>query len=101
MAARSSPNAGDLATPVTVHTSERRRSARGTINGEPARSRLVALILGTYTEMPGLTLDLSQAARLFGLRDITCRVVLDALVDANQLHRSPDGKYRASSSGSV
>jgi hypothetical protein len=43
--------------------------------------------------MPGLTLRLEQAARLFGLRTQTCAVVLDDLVRAGHLRRAPDGQY--------
>lgn len=77
---------------------ERRRTVRG-VNGEPARSHLVALVLGTFAEMPGLSVYLHQAARLFGLRESTCSVVLDDLVRDGRLRQSPDGQYRASNSG--
>ena len=73
---------------------ERRRSPRGD-DGEPARSHLVAMILGAYAEMPGLSLHEHQAARLFGLRDVTCRVILADLVEAGMLRRSADGQYRS------
>lgn len=53
---------------------ERRRSVRGGGHGEPHRAQLIALILGSYAEMPGLSLHLDQAQRLFGLREATCRV---------------------------
>ena len=62
---------------------------------EPARAQLVALILGTYAEMPGLSLHLPQAARLFGLREATCQVVLSDLVRDGRLRRSADSQYRA------
>jgi hypothetical protein len=73
--------------------SERRQRPRGTTTGEPPRRHLEALILGTYREMPGLTLHLPQAARLFGVRANTCQVVLDALVREGRLRQSPDGQY--------
>ena len=53
------------------------------------------MILGTYREMPGLALSLSQAARLFGLREQTCGIVLDDLVAAHLLRRTADGEYVA------
>jgi hypothetical protein len=74
---------------------DRRRSARGTPTGEPSRSDLVTMIEATYREMPGLGVHLNQAARLFGLRDRTCEVVLDDLVRDGRLRRSADGQYRA------
>jgi DNA-binding IclR family transcriptional regulator len=45
--------------------------------------------------MPGLILHLNQAARLFGLREQTCRAVLDVLVRQGQLRRAADGQYLA------
>ena len=75
---------------------ERRGMQRDGVNGEPSRSQLVSLVLGTYAEMPGLSLHLNQAARLFGLRETTCAVVLDDLVRERRLRRSTDGQYRAS-----
>jgi len=61
--------------------------------GEPERSDLVALILGTFRETLGERLSLAEAGRLFGLRERTCRVVLDDLVGQNRLRRTNDGRY--------
>jgi hypothetical protein len=80
---------------------ERRRSPRGGVNAEPERPHLVALVLGTYAEMPGLSLQLPQAARLFGLRDRTCEVVLGDLVRDGRLRQSKDGQYRGANSARV
>ncbi len=88
-------------TPTTSHSPERRRSTRGGVHGEPVRVHLVALILGTYAEMPGLSLHLNQAARLFGLREATCQVVLSDLVREGRLRQSADRQYRAANSGQV
>ena len=52
-------------------------------------------ILSSYQEMPGLILHLNQAARLFGLREATCRTVLDELVQQGKLRRAADGQYLA------
>jgi len=52
-------------------------------------------ILSSYQEMPGLILHLNQAARLFGLREATCRTVLDELVRQGKLRRAADGQYLA------
>ena len=43
--------------------------------------------------MPGLSLRLEQAARLFGLRRQTCQVVLNDLVRQGQLRRATDGQF--------
>jgi hypothetical protein len=83
------------------HRTERRRSKRDAVHGEPSRSRLVALVLGTYGEMPGLSLYPRQAARLFGLREATCLVVLADLVRDGSLRQSSDGQYRTANSGVI
>lgn len=73
-------------------TSDRRRDARGS-SAEPSRSELVATILGTYREMPGLCLRIEQAARLFGLPQQTCEVVFEDLVREGQLRRAADRQF--------
>ena len=85
----------ESSTATITERRERRCSVRGGVHGEPARAHLVALILGTYAEMPGLSLHLHQAARLFGLREATCQVVLDDLVRDGRLRQSADSQYRA------
>lgn len=99
MASRSPTDSGYVlsAASRTPASSERRRAARDGVATEASRSRLVALVLGTYAEMPGLSLYLNQAARLFGLRETTCQVVLDDLVREGRLGKSSDGQYRQSS----
>ncbi len=52
-------------------------------------------ILAEFNEMPGLTLTLRQAARLFSLEPVLCGRVLGALVGAGLL--ATDGKTFASS----
>ena len=86
---------------MASHNQERRHSRRDGVRGEPSRPQLTALILGTYAEMPGLSLYVHQAARLFGLREATCLAVLTDLVRDGQLRRSSDGQYRAADSGVV
>ena len=85
---------GSASVETQPEQTERRRSNRDSPQGEPSRSHLVALILGTYAEMPGLCLDERQAARLFGLRETTCRVVLRDLIRDARLIQTTDGKYR-------
>jgi DNA-binding IclR family transcriptional regulator len=57
---------------------------------------LRSTIVGAYREMPGLTLTLAQAARLFGLRDNTCRVVMEDLVREGRLRRTSGNQYAKS-----
>jgi hypothetical protein len=77
------PGAGSL---------DRRRQQRGA-GAEPMRAELVAMVLGTFREMPGLCLHLNQAARLFGVHPTTCEVLLDDLVALGRLRRAHDGQY--------
>lgn len=78
---------------VQHRSPDRRRATREAPGGEPSRRALVAMILGSYREMPGLRLRIEQAARLFGLRMRTCQLVFDDLVQHGQLRRSVDGQY--------
>jgi hypothetical protein len=78
---------------METQTAERRRSQRDAVSGEPPRRQLQAMIIGSYREMPGLSLFLGQAARLFGLRVATCQVVLDDLVGQGVLRRAADGQF--------
>jgi hypothetical protein len=66
---------------------------------EPRHTRhLVERIRSEYLEMPGLTLTLPQAQRLWGLDAVQCQHILGALVDAGFLRRLGSGYVRASSS---
>lgn len=57
------------------------------------RHALVARIHGEFEEMPGLSLTLDQAARLFGLhRDIASRI-LGALIAGRVLRFRSDGQF--------
>jgi hypothetical protein len=58
-------------------------------------SDVISTILETYREMPGLSLYLHQAVRLFGLQVNSCRAVLDQLVARGSLRRTADGQYAA------
>jgi len=73
---------------------DRRRLTRGASRKEPPRRELVATILSLFREMPGLSLHLGQAARLFAMGPSTCRVVLEDLVRRGPLQKLPDGQYR-------
>ena len=48
-------------------------------------------VRGEFNEMPGLQLTIAQAARLWGLDQVACRRVIDALVEAAFLRWTPDG----------
>lgn len=53
----------------------------------------VGRIRAEYLEMPGLSLTLSQAQRLWGLGPDTCRIVLESLVGAKFLTTTRRGCY--------
>jgi hypothetical protein len=58
-----------------------------------ARERLLNRISVEYAEMPGLSLTVAQAQRLFALRDDICTRVLDELTDTAYLRRDANGAY--------
>jgi hypothetical protein len=57
------------------------------------RDGLLTRIRAEYQEMPGMTLRLEQVARLCGMDPLTCKEVLDALIDAGFLCRRANGAY--------
>ncbi len=58
-----------------------------------ARHALVCRIQSEFEEMPGLSLTMSQAARLWGLSpDIAARII-ERLAEARVLRRSNDGQF--------
>jgi hypothetical protein len=60
---------------------------------------LLRRIEAEFREMPGLTLTLPQAARLFSLNSLDCERVLQALVRAGQL-RFYRGSFALAGDGS-
>ena len=54
---------------------------------------LVMRIEGEFLETPGLMLTVAEAQRRFGIDEITCEAVLDALVDSEVLFRTRDRVY--------
>jgi hypothetical protein len=50
-------------------------------------------VRGEFREMPGLTLTLAQAGRLWSLDAVTCADVLSQLVSTGFLCRRPDGAF--------
>ena len=54
---------------------------------------LVMRIEGEFLETPGLMLTVAEAQRRFGIDEITCEAVLDALVDSGVLFRTRDRVY--------
>ena len=52
--------------------------------------QLAVRVRAEFLEMPGLRLTMSQAARLWGMDDETCRRVVDVLVTNSILRRHAD-----------
>jgi DNA-binding IclR family transcriptional regulator len=48
-------------------------------------------VLSEFEEMPGMTLTLRQAARLFGLDQDFCREIMDTLIDSAYLRQTSGG----------
>jgi len=57
------------------------------------REALVRRIRSEFEEMPGLSLTLAQAARLFGLQPDTCLRVLLGLCEQGFVRVRGDGRY--------
>jgi DNA-binding IclR family transcriptional regulator len=57
------------------------------------RQRLVERVRAEYREMPGLSLTLAQARRLFGLPQDACARILDALTREGLLRQETDGRF--------
>lgn len=53
---------------------------------------IIERVIGEYQEMPGLALTISQATRLWGCDEATCRRVVAALVEARMLRFLRDGR---------
>jgi len=51
------------------------------------------IIRGEFEEMPGLLLTKPQVQRLWGLDQLMCDALLDALVAVSFLKRTPCGRY--------
>ena len=51
------------------------------------------IIRGEFQEIPGLHLTKAQVQRLWGLDPGTCDALLEALVDARFLRRTPSGAH--------
>lgn len=66
-----------------------------------AFERLARRVRNEYLEMPGLSLTLGQAQRMWQLRRIECEQLLDLLVDSGFLIQTPAGAFVRAGSGRV
>jgi DNA-binding IclR family transcriptional regulator len=66
------------------------------IEVEPKTERirhLIGRVHAEYSEMPGLSVTMPQAQRLFGIDPQTCAAVLNTLIVRGFLRRTPKGTY--------
>lgn len=59
----------------------------------PAIREAILRVEGEYREMPGLSVTLPQAARLWALDQSTCERVLATLIERRILKRALNGTY--------
>lgn len=60
---------------------------------DPRLRAIAAEVDDEFQEMPGLSLTVAQARRLWHLDPVTCDRVLASLVRDGHLRRTPDGLY--------
>ena len=59
----------------------------------PRFDELVVRVRGEYCEMPGLSLTVPQARRLWGLEDSICQTLFERLVEARFLRRTRHDRF--------
>ncbi len=59
----------------------------------PRFDELVVRVRGEYREMPGLSLTVPQARRLWGLEDSICHSLFESLVETKFLRRTRHGRF--------
>lgn len=64
-----------------------------TVLAQVTEGEVTERVRGEFREMPGLTLTLAQAGRLWSLDAVTCADVLSHLVSTGFLCRRPDGAF--------
>jgi len=81
------------------HTSLRSLSLTSEMSGADSFETMRRRVRNEYLEMPGLCLTISQAQRMWHLRQTDCEVLLDALVDSGFLARTSGGAFVRAGSG--
>jgi len=61
--------------------------------GQTTVADWIQLIRAEYLEIPGLHLTRNQVQRLWGLDDLTCDALLEALVNVRFLRQTRTGAY--------
>ena len=62
-------------------------------HGSETTQQLARVVRAEYAEMPGLSVTLAQAQRLWAVDEGTCRRVFDGLVARGVLRRTTKGCY--------
>lgn len=65
----------------------------GSAERHPANERLVRRIRAEFLEMPGLSLTIEQAQRLWSLDPDTCEALLKSLINSRFLRRTDHGLF--------
>ena len=76
-----------------LHTQRSRENIVTTVADRTRESLLLRRVRSEYLEMPGLTLTLAQARRLWHLDEASCEQLLDALIDSGFLRRTWKGTF--------
>lgn len=80
--------------PTTIAPSSIETTAGPRERSDTRTSSAIERVRAEYLEMPGLSLTLSQAARLWGLTASHSARVLSVLVESGFLRCDPRGLYR-------
>jgi hypothetical protein len=64
-----------------------------TLERQPGDERLVRRIRAEFLEMPGLSLTIEQAQRLWSLEPRACQALLKSLIDSRFLRRTDRGLF--------
>ena len=103
LTAKQNTEAGDAiggrATRLATRSDANRTRGNGPGRVTPAIGDILVRVQGEYREMPGLSLTVHQAARLWGLDCDTCELVLTTLIERRVLARGLNGAYIRRSSG--
>ena len=77
------------------------RAAGSEIPGGEALESIARRVRNEYLEMPGLSLTLGQAQRMWHLHQVECEILLGALVSSGFLKRTTGGAFVRAGSGSA
>ena len=89
-------------TVMKIAEASQNRASQVTTRSEPVRAddmrttpirEAILRVEGEYRDMPGLSLTLPQAARLWGIDRSTCERVLANLIERRVLKRALNGTY--------